>query len=165
MQARLRALGVRPISNIVDVTNYVMLELGQPLHAYDAGRVSGPIVVRRGSSRQMGTQYAEQCVEIFGRFVQRNGVMSNPKFRISIQGNDDQKDPELRARNVAEMPAVTDGAGGFLVAWSGGVDDNPQSRGRRVLEQKHRVEPGRTGRVLLFVMGTDQWREESEWPL
>jgi phenylalanyl-tRNA synthetase beta chain len=46
MQERLRRAGLRPISAIVDVTNYVMLELGQPMHAYDHQRLQGAIVVR-----------------------------------------------------------------------------------------------------------------------
>ena len=52
---RLTAAGMRPISLAVDATNYVMLDLGQPLHAYDLGRLRGPIVVRRARAGERHT--------------------------------------------------------------------------------------------------------------
>ncbi|HEU5362771.1 MAG TPA: phenylalanine--tRNA ligase subunit beta [Gaiellaceae bacterium] len=47
LKGRLMGAGMRPISNVVDITNYVMLALGSPLHAYDADTLRGGIVVRR----------------------------------------------------------------------------------------------------------------------
>ena len=46
LQNRLKAVGINPKNNIVDVTNYVLHDLGQPLHAFDAGKINGKIIVQ-----------------------------------------------------------------------------------------------------------------------
>ena len=50
LRKRLLVAGIRPISAVVDVTNYVMIELGQPLHAFDADRVRGTVAVRNAEA-------------------------------------------------------------------------------------------------------------------
>ncbi len=92
MRERLRASGVRPISNIVDITNYVMLEYGQPMHAFDFSCVEGgKIIVRTardgetietldGTARELTTSMLCICDE--NRPVCVAGVMGGANSEI-----------------------------------------------------------------------------------
>lgn len=80
---RLEAIGLRPVNNIVDITNYVLHELGQPLHAYDLSLLNGPsLQVRRGSSN-------EKLVTIDGKERELNGeitVIADSSSPVGVAG-------------------------------------------------------------------------------
>jgi phenylalanyl-tRNA synthetase beta chain len=93
LQDRLTAAGLRPINNVVDVTNYVMLEWGQPLHAFDYDRIDGrQIIVRRagdgekitlldGSER--GLNHENLVIADHHRAIGLAGVMGGANSEVS----------------------------------------------------------------------------------
>jgi phenylalanyl-tRNA synthetase beta chain len=92
LKARLMGAGMRPISNVVDITNYVMLALGSPLHAYDADTLRGGIVVRRaqpgeklvtldGTSRDLDP--ADLVIADHERPIGLAGVMGGENTEVS----------------------------------------------------------------------------------
>ena len=64
MQERLRRSGIRSISATVDATNYVLMELGQPMHAFDLAKLDGGITVRRGKSGEQLTLLDGKEIEL-----------------------------------------------------------------------------------------------------
>jgi phenylalanyl-tRNA synthetase beta chain len=66
MRERLRRSGLRSLGPVVDVTNYVMLELGQPMHAFDLRRLSGPVRIRRAAAGEAITLLDGQEVGLSG---------------------------------------------------------------------------------------------------
>jgi len=69
MAERLRRAGVRPISFLVDVTQYVMLELGQPMHAFDRDTLQGPVVVRPARGGEQLKLLDGRTAELDGEFL------------------------------------------------------------------------------------------------
>ncbi|MBX5435990.1 MAG: phenylalanine--tRNA ligase subunit beta [Alicyclobacillaceae bacterium] len=83
LQMRLLAMGVRPINNIVDVTNYVMLEWGQPLHAFDFDQVrQGTIVVRQAAEGEVLVTLDGERRELTADMM----VIADPERAIGLAG-------------------------------------------------------------------------------
>ncbi len=92
MAERLRRSGIRPVSFLVDVTQYVMLELGQPMHAFDRDLLKGPVGVRRARAgeklvlldgREVDLDDAFLAITDAGRVVALGGVMGGDDTRVT----------------------------------------------------------------------------------
>lgn len=83
MQKRLKACGIRAINNVVDITNYIMLEYGQPMHAYDLDNVEGKkIIVRNANSGEQLETLDEQPRTLNSEMI----VISDEKCAIGVAG-------------------------------------------------------------------------------
>ncbi|HLG50826.1 MAG TPA: phenylalanine--tRNA ligase subunit beta [Chloroflexota bacterium] len=97
MRERLAAAGIRPINNVVDVTNYVMLEWGQPLHAFDYDRIRGrQIVVRRAGDGEMLT-LLDGSVRLL---TSENLVIADAEGAVAVAGVMGGADSEVTSTTV-----------------------------------------------------------------
>jgi len=82
MRQRLERSGLRSISAIVDITNYVLLELGQPMHAFDLGKLSGDIVVRMAKADEQIELLNQQTIQIAPDFL----VIADDNGALALAG-------------------------------------------------------------------------------
>lgn len=83
LKKRLQAAGIRPVNNIVDITNYVFLELGQPLHAFDYDKLTGKQIIVRNAKE------GEKIVTLDGRerlLTEKMLVIADEKTPVAIAG-------------------------------------------------------------------------------
>lgn len=91
----LEAIGQRPINNIVDITNIVMYEIGQPMHAFDVAKVKGDIVIRDAETGEKITTLDDKEIELDESIA----VISDQKGPLAIAG--------VKGGNRAEVDADT----------------------------------------------------------
>jgi phenylalanyl-tRNA synthetase beta chain len=83
MQRRLETLGIRPINNVVDITNYVLMECSQPLHAFDFDKLGGrKIIVRRGAAGEKITAIDQRQYDVTGEMC----VIADASKPVAIAG-------------------------------------------------------------------------------
>ena len=94
LKNNLETCGLRSINNVVDIMNYVMLEIGQPLHAFDADKVSGGLIARRAKNKESITTIDNQNFELDNNTL----VIADAKNVLAIAGIKGGKLSEISAK-------------------------------------------------------------------
>jgi phenylalanyl-tRNA synthetase beta chain len=106
LRKRLETVGIRSINNVVDITNYVMWALGQPLHAFDADKINGKVYVRRAYIGERVTTLDEEDRSLSSDML----VIADENGPIAIAGVMGGKDSEVSfsTKNIALESACFD---------------------------------------------------------
>lgn len=107
IQKILKDCGLRPINNVVDIMNYVMLETGQPLHAFDADKLTGGIFVRRAKNNESIETLDNAAFKLNSDVL----VIADKKFPLAIAGIKGGKKAEVNqgTKNIIVEAANFDG--------------------------------------------------------
>ena len=136
MRMRLRAAGVRPINNIVDITNYVMLEYGQPMHAFDYAMLDGKkIVVRRAGE---GESF-KSLDDTDHTLTAKNLVIADEKKAVALAGVMGGANSEIKDSTVTVVfeSANFDGASVRVTAKSQGMRTESSARFEKGLDPEN----------------------------
>ena len=152
MVRRLKACGVRSINNIVDITNYVMLEMGQPMHAFDINSIEGKhITVRRAKNGEKITTLDEQEREL----DENNLVIADDKKAVAIAGVMGGLNSEIEAdtKTVVFESAVFYGGSVRKTAKKVGLRTESSSRFEKGLSAENSLRAANRAVQLVEILG------------
>lgn len=155
MKKRLTACGVRSINNIVDITNYVMLEMGQPMHAFDINSIEGKqIIVRRAKKDEKITTLDEQERTLSEEML----VIADAKKPVAIAGVMGGQNSEIEkdTQTVVFESAVFNGASVRTTAKKVGLRTEASSRYEKGLSAENALRAVNRAVELVELIGAGE---------
>jgi phenylalanyl-tRNA synthetase beta chain len=139
LKARLMAAGQRPISNVVDITNYVMLETGQPLHAFDLDQVAGQTLTVRRAHAGEQVQTLDGQTRTLDEQMVLIADADGPTSIAGVMGSARSEVSETTTRVLMEA-ATWDGPNIHRTAWRLGLQSEASLRFEKQLQPEQAME-------------------------